>query len=592
MTDTVRKAPARTFEITPMDVPSDIDKEVIQTAGPFNNISYYIGYGIFTREFAAITNLVSVGFFIAAAAEAIRESQYLGAGELGVEGGHFNAGQNCYRFFFIAAILSCISNGIALFISFIARVNTVVQLWWPEHRMVDILLQLVYVGFDIGAIILAGQAFEIYTPVYFSLKDDVDCSKELYKFSCDTSYQRAWRSVYAFLLVTSKDQTEKIPVDDSMYEREVPHFSDVITTFAVIYGVRFGLSLLILAWANYKPFYILGFNRSVCDSVGCGNRDGKPTNEHVECGWSLGGLFSKWANDQLGSLRNHDWVGSLFFFVAFLVLSNGLHDEKVSGAYIPKTSVMEARVTKVSKNSQMQTFVEQTFKVDDEIKGCGFNYGILIDGNGNVHSDALLSLYTYKTIGGENSNELHFPNGPIATVPNSVHIQLSTKGTADQSVLLPENQQSCVNEKSYMQENQFISDTIVLGHTKIIHKTTNTTVDYKTGTSDGNEETKAATMTDVKDDLGQMTTTDVDTAIKDGVNNGHLVITQQCCGKGNTFEESISSRFETYSILLLVGSIFYAISALAYFVGLTFYNVRARPLSLREPDGGYAMTVI
>jgi hypothetical protein len=75
----------------------------------------------------------------------------------------------------------------------------------------------------------------------------------------------------------------------------------------------------------------------------------------------------------------------------------------------------------------------------------------------------------------------------------------------------------------------------------------------------------------------------------------YYFISQQCCRVTNdtptTFEGSLSQRFELYSILLFVGSLFTAISALAQLVALSFYNVRARPLSLVEPDGGYTMTV-
>ena len=124
-----------------------------------------MGYGIFLREIVALTHATSVGLFIASAVQALEEAQYLGAGTLHNTDGVFDKGQATYTLFLIASILAALSNGIALPLSLMSHVNrTVQQLWWPEHKLADVLLQIIYFSLDIASIILSAQALQVYSP--------------------------------------------------------------------------------------------------------------------------------------------------------------------------------------------------------------------------------------------------------------------------------------------------------------------------------------------------------------------------------------------------------------------------------------------
>lgn len=556
-------------------LPDGIDKESITTAGPFNNIAFYVGYGIFMREVVSVTYAVAVGFYIAAAVQAMQESQYLGAGELTNEDGIFDAGLKAYQFFLVASILACISNGLALALSLLARVNPVVKLWWPENNNPDLLIQLIYVGLDVGAIILASQAVSIYTPDDLQFpSSSVDCTKDEYKDSCIYSNTVRFKIAIGRLLYRGDlKRDSSIESTLGVLDYDGPYFNDVISNFALIFGLRFGLTFLVLVWANYKPLYVFGFTRTVCNPFGCGEKDGKYTDEHVECGWTLGGLLSNWANNQLGALRNHDWVGSLFFFIAFLVLSTGLNDNKINGSFIPKKSVLDD-YAKLITDSGENTAYKNT-------------YG---GGDGQTYQPCAVSI------------PMNMGAKPTANLfGDYTHTLISSLGTDDEltyygnsdtraiySTYSKLNQQSCANL------NTVVEESIVLGILEDSQggnqMSASQLPDHITATSDTkNDDTqKQYTYSD------GTAVTNAD-SYKSGFANGNLYITSTCCQVTSDvptkFEDSISARFEMYAILMFVGSIFWAISALAHLVALTCYNVRARPLSLIDPDGGYAMTV-
>jgi hypothetical protein len=572
MTDRSRGPPAIFKEIKSLDLPEGIDRESIETAGPFNNLSHYIGYGIFLRDVVSITNAVAVAFYIMAAVFAMQESQYLGAGELFKEDGIFDAGLKTYQFFLVASILMCISNGIALGLSAMAKFNPVIRFWWPEHSNPDMLLQLIYVGLDVGSIILSTKAINIYTPdnLDYTNTVNVDCIQTPKDHNCAVSHGVLSKNVYAKLLYLADNVRDTAVNNLGVLKYDGPYFNDIISTFAIIFALRFGLSFLVLLWANYKPLYIFGFTRTVCNPLGCGDDGGKPTKEHVECGWTFGGLLSPWSNNQLGALRNHDWVGSLFFFVAFIILSMGLNDKTMYGSYVPKQTVLD-NYAKLIPDSEM--YSNSYGSGDGSYPPCSVNFHI-------THDNELPQLYSMGI--SLWSNFLR----ERAKKPSHYYMSYDIKGFA--STYMPMNQQTCADL------TPAASDAFWVGYgedsTGAWHSLDNSSSPLLVKDYSTTNHNDSPTWT-----LPNGDTVTFGTSYSQGYQSGQYVTTVQCCGGSSgsaaKFEDSISARFETYAILMFVGSIFWAISAFSQVVALMFYNVRARPLSLVEPDGGYAMTV-
>jgi hypothetical protein len=573
MTDRSRGPPAIFKEIKSVDLPDGIDRDAIETAGPFNNLSHYIGYGIFLRDVVSITNAVAVAFYVTAAAFAMQESQYLGAGELFKINGIFDAGLKTYQFFLVASILMCISNGLALGLSAMAKFNPVIRFWWPEHANPDILLQLIYVGLDVGAIILSNQAIHIYTPykLDYTGYTGVDCSETPTDRSCVVSHGVLSKNVYAKLLYRADFQSNLDPTPQlGLLQYDGPYFNDIISSFALIFGLRFGLSLLVLVWGNYKPLYILGFNRTVCNPLGCGDDQGKPTKEHVECGWTFGGLLSPWSNNQLGALRNHDWVGSLFFFVAFIILSMGLNDKTMIGSYVPKQTVLED-YGKLLDESDM--YSNSYGSGDGSYPQCSVNFFIPSSSEDPKLYSMGVSLWSNFLRDYAKYNDNYY-------VPQDIKTLTST--------YMPMNQQSCADSIS-PDLNAFWVGTGFDTSTRTSYSLDNSSTSLLVSDHPTTSTAKPTWM------LPTGVSVTFQTTYSKGYNAGQYVTTVQCCNGGSDppakFEDSISARFETYAILMFIGSIFWAFSAFAQFVALMFYNVRARPLSLIEADGGYAMTV-
>jgi hypothetical protein len=365
------------------------------------------------------------------------------------------------------------------------------------------------------------------------------------------------------------------------------------------------LTFLISAWVNYKPLYLLGVSRTVCDPLGCGDKGGgRATSEHVECGWTLGGLWSKWSNNQLGALRNHDWVGATFFFVAYLTLSTGLNDDDINGSFIPRQSVLDEYATTL-KNEEVRTRFISSYKKDDGThQPCAVKFPLFTSSKAtpNVWDRSEMTLFgdfmdilaRYQTTNNDGPNTglgLQFD----IPVKNELLTFFTQYDQMPHSTLyeplLNLNQKSCVNlEKP-------TTSSIWLG--------------LKRTNNDGNLYFQSLGSSNplILYDPNQMSNIVGDFVVDAFANpitphsitykylysHGNYFIGQQCCrvtqDTPTMFEGSLSQRFELYSILLFVGSLFTMISALAQLVALSVYNVRARPLSLVESDGGHTMSV-
>jgi len=460
-------------------------------------------------------------------------------------------------------------------------------------------------------IILANQAINIYTPE----KPDwgsysVDCSKETYKYSCAFTNNILWKNVYGRLFFT-KDITREY-VTDSILDYDGPYFNDIASNFALVFGLRAGLTFLVLLWANYKPLYLFGFTRTVCNPLGCGDKEGsRATSEHVECGWSLGGLLSNWSNNQLGALRNHDWVGSLFFFIAFIVLSMGLNDNKIAGSYIPKKTVLDDYVNALStdmKTTFKTIYGGQSGGVYTPCKASFFGAGLKTVGgtitadkvemalltNSDVYNQVIQASIQYDSTVTPPLTTLSIPvdSTPVTvTFPENIVLGIQTDKQLTSSTL-GTNSISCANPKSTSSDDD--KPSYVVGFVQV---TSNGDSSVPYGTSmqlvtDAMFGDSPSTISIPHGDPGPI---DSGNTYQAAYLTGDVYKTKECCNVGSAdaptkFEDSISSRFETYAILMMIGSIFWAISALAQFIAMTFYNVRARPLSLVDPDGGYSMT--
>jgi hypothetical protein len=364
-TDPARNNPTTFTKLTTFEPSTCLDPQSIQTAGPFHNVAIYVKYGLFCRDIVSLTYVVAVSFCIAGATQTTREAQYLGSGTLINKDGVFDAGLQAYQYFLAAAILACASNGLALVLSLMSRFNRTIMLWWPEHTLADLFIRVVSVGLDVAWIVLCAQSITMYTPEPLHTGGlMVDCTASQWKYSCAISNAIRFKNVYAKLLDRADSKKDPYTFYYSRFKYDGPYFHDIVTNFAIVFGLRFALTFLISAWANYKPLYLLGVSRTLCDPLGCGDKGGRATSEHVECGWTLGGLWSKWSNNQLGALRNHDWVGATFFFVAYLVLSTGLNDDDINGSFIPRRSVLDEYATTL-KNKDVQTRFISSYKNDD-----------------------------------------------------------------------------------------------------------------------------------------------------------------------------------------------------------------------------------
>lgn len=320
---------------------AEIDKRNLQEASLFHNTSYYFGYGVFVRDIVALLNLLGGIFLIVAASFAFTEVEYLRDAK-SVENGAFDAGYMLYMWLFVAFLLMCISNGLSFLLSLLAQMNVTVSHWWPEHKLSDTLLIFVFFAFDIASIVLVGQGMSMYTPKGIEFKNIDECKDGSYhELLCSYGVTKGYVDMYGALLIRSdtyKYHDSKMP--EYIHDGKL-FFNEIVMGLAILFIVRAAVVFLGLWWAGHRPLYILGFNRVLCDSCGCGNQGGRPTMEHVECGWSLNGFFSRFANDQTGAIRNHDWVSSVFYFIGFLVLATGLNDNSITGSYIPSKDAMK-----------------------------------------------------------------------------------------------------------------------------------------------------------------------------------------------------------------------------------------------------------
>jgi hypothetical protein len=637
-TNTKRKTTTAFTDLKTLETPTCLDSQAIQTAGPFHNVATYVGHGIFCRDIVSVTYVVAVGFCIAGATQTMREAQYLGAGTLINEDGVFDAGLQAYQYFLVAAILACASNGFAIGLSLMSRVNSTMTLWWPEHNLADLLIRLVHAGLDVGWIVLCVQAITMYTPEPSSWCGiTFDCTATGYKYPCAICNALRFKNMYAKLLDRADLKKDSSLEFNGMYEYGGPYFHDLVTNFTLVFGLRFALTFLISAWANYKPLYLLGVSRTVCDPLGCGDKGGRATSEHVECGWTLGGLWSKWSNNQLGALRNHDWVGATFFFVAYLVLSTGLNNNDINGSFIPRRSVLEEYATTL-KNEDVKNRFMSSYKTDDgTYQPCAVKFPLFTysSANSNIWDRSEMTLFgdfmdilaqftkSFENIMSERPE-------PFSSTTNLFKFILATSLIFQQPpyyTILNLNQQSCANLETRITPSIWLG----LGFTGVNNTYYSLDAAVPSIEFDGKNMLPQSRNTGVEQvpfynvtsnltgelitlppDLGFLeacssgscptfNTTDGTSSVTlspnyiEGYQSGQYFISQQCCRVTKdapvAFEGSLSQRFELYSILLFVGSLFATISALAQLVALSFYNVRARPLSLVEPDGGYTMTV-
>jgi hypothetical protein len=623
-TNPARNNPTTFTKLATLEVPTCLDSQAIQIAGPLHNIAIYVEYGIFCRDIVSLTYVVAVGFCIAGATQTMREAQYLGAGTLINEDGVFDAGLQAYQYFLVAAILACASNGLALVLSLMSRVNSTMKLWWSEHNLADLVIRVVNVGLDFGWIVLCAQSLVMYTPEpLYTSGVNVDCTATTSKFSCAISNAVRFKNVYAKLLDRADLKKDSLTVFYDSVKYDGPYFHDLVTNFAIVFGLRFALTFLISAWANYKPLYLLGVSRTLCDPLGCGDKGGRATSEHVECGWTLGGLWSKWSNNQLGALRNHDWVGATFFFVAYLVLSTGLNDDDVNGSFIPRRSVLEEYATTLKNDDVKTRFILSYKNEDDPHQPCAVKFPLFTSSsaNSNIWDQSEMTLFgdfmdilaRYETTnnGGNSDLGLQFDTSDINSA-FTFFTQAFQSDWISYEPWLSLNQKACVNLATPAPSSIWLG----VGNSQ-------TETYYSIGSShplipyDSNQRIVDVSLTyffnqynyedrddeNITDGVEYLTYTNLkkqhilldDSPIKSTYLSGNYFIGQQCCrvtqDTPTTFEGSLSQRFELYSILLFVGSLFTAISALAQLVALSLYNVRARPLSLVESDGGYTMTV-
>jgi len=320
---------------------AEIDKRNLQETSLFHNTSYYFGYGVFVRDIVALLNLLGGIFLIVAASFAFTEVEYLRDAK-SVETGAFDAGYMLYMWLFVAFLLMCISNGLSFLLSLLAQMNVTVSHWWPEHKLSDTVLIFVFFAFDIASIVLVGQGMSMYTPKGIEFKNIDECKDDSqHELLCSYGVTKGYVDMYGALLIRSdtyKYHESKMP--EYIHDGKL-FFNEIVMGLAILFIIRAVVVFIGLWVAGHRPLYILGFNRVLCDSCGCGNQGGRPTMEHVECGWSLNGFFSRFANDQAGAIRNHDWVSSVFYFIGFLVLATGLNDNSITGSYIPSKDAMK-----------------------------------------------------------------------------------------------------------------------------------------------------------------------------------------------------------------------------------------------------------
>ena len=348
---------------------------------------------------------------------------------------------------------------------------------------------------------------------------------------------------------------------------DVRDFHDVPQGLAIIFGVR--LLVFFFLWiAGYRPLYIVGFNRAICDVCGCGNRGGKESSEHTACGCTLGGCFSKYANDQLGALRNHDIWATFFFCLAFIVLASGLGNDHVTGSWIPPDDAW--------KNDGIKDYYT------DESDHCARK----IVWAGTKTTLSLFTDFSYMTTSATaasiayNTGDGTFPTqAQLVTALTGLAAFNKTYVTSTGLSTLRMNQMSCINPDADRKKDA--GEPTAYFHSPIF-----TTARLETAISTQQLPTYTQLV------LTTPTTTQLAAVSKSSYATGDVWTAYECClgHKYDTYNKGdpdadIGSVFVAYSALLLTGTILCTLSSVAYCFALAGYSIRARPLPLAQKDG-------
>jgi len=308
---TFEKTPLSTVDARPYKAP-DVEEFHI------SNMGYYCRSFVWVRDLGVgLFNFVGACLLFSGTVFLLLEAHTLKKDIVKIDG-DYGEGLRGWTLMYIGFLMMAISDLQSIILTLVSRVNVNVSIWWPEGEYKDLLRQLVSLGANVAASIFSLDIINIMTPDYADILDTTSLQEAAAKRTIQ------WQLFYGVRRHhdTALDGTPM----GTMFS-----FDEALLGLLVVYIVR--TAYILVAWfvTHEKPFYLFPccLSRIACSTLhpNLGGEDHSQSyddetgHEYVRCDpLACGGFFSRYVHNQLGSVRNHVHVSSIFFMAGMALL--------------------------------------------------------------------------------------------------------------------------------------------------------------------------------------------------------------------------------------------------------------------------------
>lgn len=267
---------------------------------------------IFLRFVARLLSLVGVCILVA-------ETQYYQKA-LEKSDGVFNLGYVGYCLLASGIITTAVFGAASAFMGVSARMcknKRFAPDFWPEYEWEYITLELVNAACYVASSVYIMQVVHRYW-VDPTMTDGLKCDG-IDKEACAVIRTSQYQVLYGHdLLMTNDLDHSMISNPLKTHKYDIMYLDESTMALAWIFLIKALVVFATLAYLEHKPWVILPLKICECD---------------------ISKVFHSDPVERYASIRNHDWVSHILYFIGFLVISSGLRSEH-AGSYIVAKSVM------------------------------------------------------------------------------------------------------------------------------------------------------------------------------------------------------------------------------------------------------------